>query len=372
MTKAPEPIASLNLQVRSGGGELPALAAGVQDWLGRQPAFAGAHPVLENVRYIAGAGSANESVLAELVTRRGGGEQRQEVALKVLTKHMSVYMDSRLERQVKIIDWMGANSDIPVPTFLATDITGEAVGRPFLMMKRIHGQAAIDFPGFNVTGFIFDMSEDERRALWNSAIDMLCRVHRVDSSGIDFLDFPGTKGAAMDDYLTHWRNCLDWAGEDMDQDFFGAVWRWLRETVPQDAPKGLSWGDARIGNMLFQGTKCVGVLDWEMASMAGPLIDVAWGLLFDRIGDEDTGVPRLPGLGSRQETLERWEAGTGLSTRHIVWHDVLALYVLSITRAKNFGDRRRAGQPTPADTDTRSVLRLRRRIEAILGADKFN
>jgi len=98
-----------------------------------------------------------------------------------------------------------------------------------------------------------------------------------------------------------------------------------------------------------------------------PIIYLAWWLLFDRIQDEDTGVARLPGLGDRQETIERWCEGTGRDAVGLGWYEVLALFQLSITRGKTFADRRRLGLPVPDDNDTRSVLRLMRRIDALLG-----
>ena len=282
---------------------------------------------------------------------------------------MQPFLDQRLGRQVAIIDWVAANTDVPVPKVLLADQAGEVMGRPLMVLRHVAGRAPVDYPGYNVAGFLVEMAPDARRRLWEGAMDMLCRLHRADASSIDFLDFPGTARADLPDLLIHWGASLDWAGGDIDQAAFGEVLGWLRREAPTDAPKGLSWGDARPGNMLFDGERCAAVLDWDLASTAGPLVDLSWWLVFDRIQDEDTGVPRLEGLGSRAETLDLWAAATGHSLAHLRWHEVLAHFQLAVTRAKAFGDRRRAGWTVPADDDPRSVLRLQRRIEAILGKD---
>ena len=38
----------------------------------------------------------------------------------------------------------------------------------------------------------------------------------------------------------------------------------------------LSWGDSRIGNMMYRDFAPVAVLDWEMAAVAPPEVDLAW------------------------------------------------------------------------------------------------
>lgn len=351
---------SMNLQIRN-ADNLRHIGQRIATWLDARPGYRGAH--LTNVAYIEGSGSSAETVTAELLM---AGQARRHVVIRLLSNEMRPYLDTRLERQIRILDWLRKNTDLPVAQILASDLTGAAAGRPFLLMQRIFGQAAADFPGYNKAGFIFDMEEDARRRLWEDALDMMSRIALVDHSTIDFLDYPGTESAELPDVLTHWGNSLEWAREDLPHDFYRDVLRWLRREMPLDPPKGLSWGDARPGNMLFRDGRCVAVLDWEMSSLAGPVLDLAWWLLFDRIQDEDSDAVRLPGLGSRQETIDRWMANTGLPTDDLRWYEILSLFQLSITRGKSFGDRRRHGWAVPDADDTRSVTRLRRRIEALL------
>ncbi len=51
-------------------------------------------------------------------------------------------------------------------------------------------------------------------------------------------------------------------------------------------------------------------------------MDLGWWLFFDDVHSET--FPRLPGLGNRQETIERWEQGTGLSADGVEWYEILA------------------------------------------------
>ena len=51
---------------------------------------------------------------------------------------------------------------------------------------------------------------------------------------------------------------------------------------PSGEPEVLVWGDARIGNMIFDGTKPAAVLDWEMVLLGSPEKDVGWAIFLDK------------------------------------------------------------------------------------------
>ena len=44
----------------------------------------------------------------------------------------------------------------------------------------------------------------------------------------------------------------------------------------------LSWGDSRIGNMIFDDFEPVAVLDWEMAALGPRELDLAWLIFLHR------------------------------------------------------------------------------------------
>ena len=59
----------------------------------------------------------------------------------------------------------------------------------------------------------------------------------------------------------------------------------------------LSWGDARIGNMMFGDDLAVnGVLDWEMVGLGSPDIELGWWLFILRHHTEGIGAPLPPGF----------------------------------------------------------------------------
>jgi aminoglycoside phosphotransferase (APT) family kinase protein len=62
--------------------------------------------------------------------------------------------------------------------------------------------------------------------------------------------------------------------------------RWLEEHWPADpGPDVLSWGDARIGNIIYDGFTPVAVLDWEMAALGPREVDVGWFIFLHEVDD---------------------------------------------------------------------------------------
>lgn len=331
--------------------DLGDLARRLTEWLRTEGVLDGC--VVEGARHAHGAGTANETLLVDC--RTPGGVRGLVVRLTV--PGAAAYLDVDLERQAAALRWVAAHTDVPVPAVYGVEPTGEVLGAPFLLLEQVDGVVPPDYPNHNVSGPLAELDVQGRRALWRNALDTVCALHRADTSGVDFLE-PG-----LEPLVGYWHRMADWVGERAPLGPLTDVRDWLGRNLPTGTPRGLSWGDARLGNMMFAGTRCVAVLDWEMVSLGGPMVDLAWWLMFDRNHSTDAGVARLAGLGTREETIDRWRGRTGLPLVDLRWHEVFALFQLSLLRAGAFADRTRAGLPVPTDDDPRSVRRLLDRIE---------
>lgn len=92
-----------------------------------------------------------------------------------------------------------------------------------------------------------------------------------------------------------------------------------------------SWGDARIGNMLFAGDLSVaGVLDWEMVGLGSPELDLAWWLFLLRHHTEGIGAPLPPGFPTTEETVARYQELTGHTVKHLHFYEAFSGLRLSI------------------------------------------
>jgi aminoglycoside phosphotransferase (APT) family kinase protein len=114
-----------------------------------------------------------------------------------------------------------------------------------------------------------------------------------------------------------------------------------------EGPSLLSWGDARIGNLMYRDFEPVAVLDWEMAAIAPPEVDVAWMIYmhayFESIARRYE-LPGLPDLLRADEVCSAYEVETGYAPRDMGFFVVYsALRHLLITlrinlRRMHFGE----------------------------------
>ena len=191
-------------------------------------------------------------------------------------------------------------------------------------MRRINGKAPADVPPYLTEGFLFDASPERRRTLWQNAMDAMIKVHSVPVEQVKFLDKPELGETGFDQIFEYWRRSYEWSARGAAQPVADYAWKWMNENMPTERPTELSWGDARLGNMMFDlDTFAVtGVLDWEMLSLGGPSMDLGWWLFLEDF--QAHGLQSLEGLGTREETVAYWEAGTGKKVTDLHWYEVFA------------------------------------------------
>ena len=113
--------------------------------------------------------------------------------------------------------------------------------------------------------------------MWWSGIEALAAVHRTDwrALGLDWLGNPGRgkPGHRAADVVLPGVPRLGHPGREVP--VIESTWQWLVEHQPaEEGEVVLSWGDSRIGNIIWDDFRCAAVVDWEMASLgparAGP------------------------------------------------------------------------------------------------------
>jgi len=100
--------------------------------------------------------------------------------------------------------------------------------------------------------------------------------------------------------------------------------RRIRANKPARRRTGLVWGDARIGNIIYDGTRPAAVVDWEMATLGDPEEDLGWFLFLDRHHSEGLEQPRLEGFPSYEETVAAYEERTGEAVQDPLFHQAWA------------------------------------------------
>lgn len=246
--------------------------------------------------------------------------------------------------------WLAAQvGDVPVPEPLWVETDPSVIGQPFFVMRQVEGVVPPDVMPYPFgDNWLFDASDEERRTLLESSVQVLADLHAIPDAEKQFgFLHEGLEGSPLVERCFE-RLESTWPAEEGETTF--------------------SWGDARIGNILYRDFRPSAVLDWEMASLAPREVDLAWFQYLHRFFQdlaEGYGLPGLPDFLSRADVVSTYERMTGHAVRDFEWYALLAATrhgVVSLRtgiRGVQFGQ-----QPMPDDVD--DLIMHRRTLEQML------
>jgi aminoglycoside phosphotransferase (APT) family kinase protein len=151
---------------------------------------------------------------------------------------------------------------------------------------------------------------------------------------------------------------------------FEATMAWIVAHEPADRPHVLIHNDFRFDNLVLDPadpTRIVGVLDWEMATVGDPLMDLGAALAYWVQADDHPAFlavrrqpTHTPGMLTRAEVVERYSAARDLEVTHEQWrfYDVFGAFRLAVI-AQQIYYRFHEGQTSnPAYGEFREVVRF--------------
>ena len=335
------------------------------DWLGRVLPEA-RDLVISELTTPQATGFSNDTLLFDVTWRQGGQERGLGLVARVQPTGFQVFPEYDLALQYRVLELL-APSDVPVPPVYWLEVEDTSVlGAPFYVMGRVDGRIPGDSPPYHVGGWMTEVEPAEREAIWWNALEVMTRIHRLDwrAAGFDFLDRPELGAPGLEQQLAYYERYLEWASRGKPQPTAELALEWLRAHRPKDEPIAISWGDARIGNIIFDGTAPVAVLDWEMVTLGTPEQDLAWWLFLDRHHSEGIGVPRLPGFPSRDATVARFAELVGRPVEHLHYYEVWAGFRFAVIMMRLAQQMVEYGR-MPADSDfetNNTVTRLLARL----------
>lgn len=215
--------------------------------------------------------------------------------------------------QYRIMRAVERDGSVPVPPLLPLEDDPAVLGRPFFVMEFVPGRIPADVPRYSQHGFVAEeASPAERERMVTHGVELLAALSRLDwrALGLDWLDRSRRGEPDFSLQLSLYREDSLRVLAGRAHPVLLRALDWLDAHVP-DAEPGLSWGDARLGNMIWQDYRCAAVVDWEAAALAPPEADIGWWVMFDRMSFDDMGAERLPGFPTREAMVDQWEAQSG-------------------------------------------------------------
>lgn len=235
-------------------------------------------------------------------------------------------------REFRVLSGLRAGfAECPTPLHFCAD---EAViGAPFYVVERIRGIILRrDYPlGLEATPALV-------RAQQHSLIDVLAKLHGLDYRSLGLVDLGRPDGYAA-------RQVRGWIerfaqAQTADAPLAADVADWLSANTPADSGRSaLIHNDYKLDNVVFdsrQPERLAGVLDWEMATIGDPLMDLGCSMAYwVEAGDGPEMLAarmlptHLPGSLNRIEVLGRYSQASGLAVSDFRFYRVFGLFRLA-------------------------------------------
>ncbi len=228
-----------------------------------------------------------------------------------------------------------------VPKVIALCEDHSILGSDFYVMERINGDIfRRDVPE--------SLTKEDISIMTRSLVAGLAQLHAVDATVLSELNKgPGYVTRQVDGWSKRYRNALTDDVPDGEE-----VMSWLDANKPEDVGSCIIHGDWRIDNMVFDlgQKKLVGVLDWELATVGDPLMDLGSALAYwvDRNDDlEFASLRRQPshleGMPTRKEFIAKYLELSGRKCGDFTFYEVFGLFRLTVI-IQQIWARYRAGQ----------------------------
>jgi aminoglycoside phosphotransferase (APT) family kinase protein len=235
-----------------------------------------------------------------------------------------------------------------VPEVYAYCDDPSVIGSEFYLMSRIAGTILRrDLPPG------VSLSAEQARTLAHTVIDAQADLHAIDPVAAGLADLgrgPGYVARQVSGWSRRYRDALTDDVPDAEN-----VMSWLDQKQPPDVAARLIHGDWRLDNLVLDLSgepRITGVLDWEMATVGDPLMDVGASLAYWITSQDDDAFQLmrlqptdLLGIPSRDEYMARYLERSGLKVDDWRFYEVYGLFRLAVI-AQQIWFRYRRGETT--------------------------
>jgi len=262
----------------------------------------------------------------------------------------------KVDREYRILHAL-ENTDVAVPKTYCLCEDDSIIGTPFYIMEFLDGRI-IEDPS------IPDVSPEDRREMWHSAVTTLARFHRVSPTSVNLSSF-GKPSGFYNRQIKTFKTISEAQAQTVDVEskkpvgkipHFDEITEFFIDpkTQPKDR-SGFVHGDYKIDNVVFHKTepRVIGILDWEMSTIGHPLSDLCNLLMpyttakserarANGRGSEDFLPNKIPGLPTEEECIEwyrevagwdpmpdmTWGAAFGIFRGSIIFQGIAARYAM--------------------------------------------
>ncbi len=216
-----------------------------------------------------------------------------------------------------------------VPRTLAYCEDNSVIGAPFYVMERLNGVILR-------TRALPGMTPDTMRQTSIALVDALVELHALDYEKAGLGDLGKPEGYVQ-------RQVLGWSQryQNARTDEIPGMERamsWLVSSTPPESGAALIHNDFKYDNLMLDPhdlSRVIAVLDWEMATLGDPLMDLGttlgyWAQPDDPPGLKSFGLTSMPGNLTRRELVDLYAAKTGRDVSSMVFYSVYGLFKVGV------------------------------------------
>jgi aminoglycoside phosphotransferase (APT) family kinase protein len=217
---------------------------------------------------------------------------------------------------------------VPNPVLYCGDTS--VIGAPFYIMERVRGVILRSQPPEEISLYPSTMEN-----LSKKLIDNLVTIHAIDVGRPEIAGLGKPEGYVqrqVEGWIKRYRNSQTDDIAEMD-----SVAQWLSDNRPPEQYISLIHNDYKYDNVVFDSDlyQILAVLDWEMATLGDPLMDLGTtlGYWIEPSDPEPLhmfGLTTLPGNLTRQQIAERYAHKSGREITNIVFYYAFGLFKIGV------------------------------------------
>lgn len=233
-----------------------------------------------------------------------------------------------MEREFRVLSGLfPVYPKVPRPVVYCDDVA--VLGAPFYLMERVEGVILRRRSDANDA-----ITPPVMEAVSKSFIENLAAIHGLDWAATDLKQL-ARPGSYVERQVTGWVQRYAKAKTD-DLMAMERVGSWLSEHRPADTAASLIHNDYKYDNMVLDGANLAhirAVLDWEMATVGDPLMDLGTTLAYWVDPDDATDIHEAygdltlkPGNFDRIRLIQHYAQQSGREVGNIVFYYVFGLF----------------------------------------------
>ncbi|MBN2157967.1 MAG: phosphotransferase family protein [Spirochaetes bacterium] len=210
----------------------------------------------------------------------------------------------------------------------------EVMGCPFYVMERIHG---LIIRRSLPKGM--ELTKDQARTLSENLVKVLCELHSIDYRKAGLGDFGKPEGYVkrqVEGWIGRYRDARTPDAPDYED-----IMAWLAEKMPGDTPTPcVIHNDYKFDNVVLDENnplEIIGILDWEMATIGDPLMDLGNSLAYWVEKDDPPNIQlirmiatNIDGMLSRKDQVDLYSKIMGRTINNFDFYFCFGLFRLAV------------------------------------------